>query len=74
MKTIIKTGDILIAIDECVIKINSERCLIIGKEYIVMNHELNRFTIKSEKDEYHFFTQNKWHKFFKLKITQFNEH
>lgn len=63
----IKAGDILIAIDPCVMRESETFALIVEKEYIVQRVMGNGFAIKSELFEDHYFYVNEYSEYFKLK-------
>jgi uncharacterized protein YajQ (UPF0234 family) len=63
----IEKGTVLIAIDECKMKLGGHKALVIGKEYDVLYHNNYYFIIESEIDSEHQFTFHDANKYFKLK-------
>ena len=68
----LKKGDILIAVDPCIMDFSKEQGLILGKEYEILEVDSKRktFYIKSEVFEDHEFDLKSFDEFFKLKTEQ----
>lgn len=66
----IKEGDILIAIDGCIMASGNRKeqnALIIGNEYKVLSHNEYTFKVENKWQELHSFDHESYNKFFKLK-------
>ena len=62
----IKKGDILIAIDNCMMS-NGDPTLVIGKEYVVTRVSHTLFGFNDEHNDFHWFIKNNYEKYFAKK-------
>jgi hypothetical protein len=67
-----KVGDVLIAIDPCVMEDTGEAALVVGKEYVIDGVLGNDFWVTSSTNHKNYLgvSESNWQKFFKLKPTE----